>query len=266
MTRRTSGNTRRYKASAARRRAAAERDAMYAEKAADALTDPDLGHKITGLVGAASTRLLSYSVRNLGLLMAQAAERGITVTDVRSYDAWLAAGRQVRGGETSLRIVKPVTPRRGDREDRDDDAPVLWFRTAPVFDISQTDPIPTDEEDGDEEAAEAAAEADDGDEDPAAVLLASLTEQADKHGYRVDLAPAARPGAHRDRDARRIVVGGDPTAALPALVEVIADLAAERDRERERRREDGRAADRTGRAARRGRGRDRDEPVTITIA
>lgn len=248
-----------HKASSARRHAAKKRDAEFAAKAGDALAAPDLGRKITGLVGVVSNHLLTYSVRNLALLMAQADERGMTITDVRSYKSWQLAGRQVRRGEKSLRIVKPVTRRIGaDEDELDADefaGPALLFRTAAVFDISQTDPIPTDEEDGDEEAAE--------DDDPAEVLLESLIEQADTHGYRVEFDPAGKPGAHLGR-GHTIIVRGDRAEALPDLANVLAGLALERDREREKRRAE-RDARRSGRTPE-PRNRDgADEPLTLTI-
>jgi len=81
-----------------------------------------------------------YSARNAMLIVMQMP----TATVVRGYDQWKAEGRQVRSGETSLKIRKVIGGGEGE------DAPAggkkawkscIWLS---VFDISQTDPIPVE--------------------------------------------------------------------------------------------------------------------------
>jgi antirestriction protein ArdC len=55
---------------------------------------------------------------------------------VAGYQQWKALGRQVRKGETSIAITAPITKKREGEENRYD---LLGYKTASVFDISQTD-------------------------------------------------------------------------------------------------------------------------------
>src|SRR5829696_4888659 len=82
-----------------------------------------------------------YSFRNqllIGLQMPDA-------TYVRGFKGWIDAGRCVRKGETSIRIF---APRPWQRETAVDEVGTLQveegisFAAVPVFDVSQTDPIP----------------------------------------------------------------------------------------------------------------------------
>jgi antirestriction protein ArdC len=52
------------------------------------------------------------------------------------YQQWKALGRQVRKGETSIAITAPITKKREGEENSYD---LLGYKTASVFDISQTD-------------------------------------------------------------------------------------------------------------------------------
>ena len=85
----------------------------------------------------------AYSAGNCMLLAVQAHERGIALTHVAGFRTWLKLGRSVRKGETALRILAPVTVKERDRlsgEERDERR--VFFKTAFVFDISQTDVLP----------------------------------------------------------------------------------------------------------------------------
>lgn len=98
-----------------------------------------------------ASRMPNYSFNNLLLLFQQMPD----ATQVASYKTWKSYGRQVRRGESSLRILGPVQ-RKVDAVDdtgqvRRDDAgeplqtrKVVAFRAIPVFDVSQTDgePLP----------------------------------------------------------------------------------------------------------------------------
>jgi hypothetical protein len=71
--------------------------------------------------------------------------RGVVATCVRGFKSWIDAGRCVRKGQTSIRIF---APRPWQRETAVDEADMLQieqgvnFAAVPVFDVSQTDPIP----------------------------------------------------------------------------------------------------------------------------
>ncbi|MGD6757280.1 ArdC-like ssDNA-binding domain-containing protein [Streptomyces sp. BH105] len=87
-----------------------------------------------------------YSFRNILLILLQCPD----ATHVAAYREWQTRGRQVRKGEKGIRILAPMTVRRDqdtdDENDRDEDdkQPRVFFRAVSVFDISQTDPIDPD--------------------------------------------------------------------------------------------------------------------------
>src|ERR1700730_15197148 len=84
----------------------------------------------------------TYSAGNCMLLALQCHQRGIEPHHVAGFRAWLNLGRCVRKSETALRILEPVTvkQRDGQREDRDERR--VFFKTAFVFELSQTEPLP----------------------------------------------------------------------------------------------------------------------------
>lgn len=81
-----------------------------------------------------------YSWRNRMLVLLQNPD----ATRVMGYKQWQKLGRQVRKGETGIRIVRP-NPKRV--EDNPDGSPkyIMYYTTTTVFDVSQTDgdPLPT---------------------------------------------------------------------------------------------------------------------------
>ncbi|GAA3623637.1 ArdC-like ssDNA-binding domain-containing protein [Microlunatus ginsengisoli] len=92
-----------------------------------------------------------YSFNNLILIWSQRPD----ATTVASYRTWQAKGRQVRKGETGIRVLAPILrrtpvvddhgqPVRGDDGWQRTRQHVVGFRPVPVFDLSQTDgpPIP----------------------------------------------------------------------------------------------------------------------------
>jgi hypothetical protein len=82
----------------------------------------------------------SYSVGNCMLLAAQAHEREIALTHVAGFRTWLKLGRSVRKGETALRILAPITVKERDKPAGEEtDTRRMFFKTAFVFDVSQTD-------------------------------------------------------------------------------------------------------------------------------
>lgn len=51
-------------------------------------------------------------------------------------------GRCVRKGETALRVLAPVTVKRRDEHDQETGERCVVFKTALVFELSQTEPLP----------------------------------------------------------------------------------------------------------------------------
>ncbi len=93
----------------------------------------------------AMARFHRYSLGNAILIACQKAE----ATHVAGFRAWQRFGRHVRKGEHGIAIMAPVVYRRepalNDKVNEDeDDEVVTTFKTAYVFDISQTDgkPLP----------------------------------------------------------------------------------------------------------------------------
>jgi hypothetical protein len=82
----------------------------------------------------------SYSAHNCMLLATQCHERGIVPTRIAGFRTWLKLGRCVRKGEVALRILAPVSLKERDRlTGEETDEPRVFFKTAFVFDVSQTE-------------------------------------------------------------------------------------------------------------------------------
>ena len=83
----------------------------------------------------------AYSSGNCMLLAMQCHQRGIEPQHVAGFRAWLNLGRCVRKGETALRILAPVTVKQRERQCEDSDELRVFFKTAFVFELSQTEPL-----------------------------------------------------------------------------------------------------------------------------
>lgn len=81
-------------------------------------------------------KLHPYSFRNVWLIYAQMPEASM----IASYQKWQQLGRQVKKGETSLAILAPLIKKDHDTQEKE----VFGFRSASVFDVSQTkgEPLP----------------------------------------------------------------------------------------------------------------------------
>ena len=84
----------------------------------------------------------SYSAGNCMLLALQCHERGIEPGLVGGFRTWLKLGRCVRKGERALRILAPVTVKERNSRGEETGEQRLFFRTAFVFELSQTEPLP----------------------------------------------------------------------------------------------------------------------------
>lgn len=197
-------------------------DRRAAEAGETLMTDPDrVAAVVDGLVvTSTSPRLLRYSLRNLAMLHIQAAERGIPLSDVAGYREWRTRGRQVRRGEAGLRIVA-FCGRDQDQEGNGDTAAVAVvgeaadaeaprgrarFRFASVWDVSQTEPV-----EGAEATASPVAV------DPAAEVVAGLTEQITRRGYTLTTGP----GPVVDHAERAVTAPAEPGALARALADIL---------------------------------------------
>ena len=86
------------------------------------------------------TRFHTYSFNNALLIYLQRPD----ATLVAGYRRWQKLGRQVCKGETSLAILAPIICKVADEGSDEKERRVVGFRSAHVFDVSQTDgePLP----------------------------------------------------------------------------------------------------------------------------
>jgi len=84
----------------------------------------------------------SYSAGNCMLLALQCHERGIVPERVAGFRTWLKLGRCVRRGEKALRILAPVSVKERDAAGEETGERRVFFKTASVFELSQTEPLP----------------------------------------------------------------------------------------------------------------------------
>lgn len=150
----------------------------------------------------------AYSAGNCMLLAAQCHQRGMIPTRIAGFRTWLKLGRVVRKGETALKILAPMPLKHHDQEAGEENEHTrVLFRTAFVFDVSQTDVL-----DGAEPAPlEAPRQPMTGDSH--AHLLAPLRGFADSLGYSVSFETiAGSAGGWCDPSSKRIVVDADVPA------------------------------------------------------
>jgi len=83
-----------------------------------------------------------YSLRNTLLIAQEGRRRGFTPTHVAGFKAWLKLGRSVRKGEHGIAILAPVRVKERDGDGEQTGESRIFFRTAYVFDVSQTEPLP----------------------------------------------------------------------------------------------------------------------------
>jgi hypothetical protein len=158
----------------------------------------------------------SYSAGNCMLLAAQGHQRGIALTRVAGFRTWLKLGRSVRKGETALRILAPVPVKKRDKlTDGDSDERRVFFKTAFVLDVSQTDMLPGAEQVSLEPPHEPLSG------DSHAHLLAPMCEFAASLGYMVSFEVIdGSAGGWCDPKAKRIVIdaGVPANAQLRTLI------------------------------------------------
>lgn len=202
----------------AARRAA---DRAQLEQAARALLTSDGWRNWVRVRG--TNGLGRYSLRNQLLIALQRPD----ATFVAGFRAWLELDRCVRKGEKALRILAPMPIRRRDHQPderrsnptADDEPTRTLFKTVPVFDVSQVEPLP----DRDPPPLVPPSEPITGDSH--ARLLEPLTALAAELGFRVTVRPLDGPaGGWCDPRAKEIVVdaGRPANARVRVLVHELA--------------------------------------------
>jgi antirestriction protein ArdC len=84
----------------------------------------------------------SYSASNCMLIALQCHERGIVPERVAGFRTWLKLGRCVRKNENALRILAPITVKERHKQGEETGEQRVFFKTAFVFELSQTEPLP----------------------------------------------------------------------------------------------------------------------------
>ena len=149
----------------------------------------------------------AYSAGNCMLLALQCHERGIAPEHIAGFRTWLKLGRCVRKGERALRILAPVTVKERDARGEETGERHVFFRTAFVFELSQTEPLPGIEPTPLEPPSQPLSG------DSHGHLLQPLERFARRLGYSVSYQEIPGPaGGWCDARARQIVVdAGAPT-------------------------------------------------------
>jgi antirestriction factor ArdC-like protein/uncharacterized protein DUF6782 len=153
----------------------------------------------------------AYSAGNCMLLAYQCHERGIEPHRVAGFRTWLKLGRCVCKGERALRILAPVTVKERDQRGVETGESRMFFKTAFVFELSQTEPLPGAEQVSFEPPAEPLTG------DSHCHLLGPLGEFAGSLGYTVSFEEiAGAAGGFCDAKAKRIMVD----STMPANAQV----------------------------------------------
>jgi hypothetical protein len=150
----------------------------------------------------ASNGLSRYSVNNQLLIAIEAHTRGITPTYVAGFRAFLDLNRCVRKGEKAIRILAPITVKQRDEHGEDTCEKTVFFRTVPVFDVSQTEPLPG------KQPIPLTPPSQPITGDSHQHLITPLVAHAASLGYTVEIRdlPADGPGGWCDHTRRQIVV------------------------------------------------------------
>jgi hypothetical protein len=154
----------------------------------------------------AANGLARYSLRNQWLIAVECHARGITPTYVAGFRAFLALNRCVRRGEKAIKILGPIAVKQRDDDGEETGEKRILFRTVPVFDVSQTDPLPG------AEPVPLAPPEQPIEGDSHAHLIAPLQELARQLGYRVESRdlPDHGPGGWCDHKHKQIVIATGP--------------------------------------------------------
>ena len=146
----------------------------------------------------------SYSAGNCMLLALQCHEPGIVPQHVAGFRTWLKLGRCVRRNEKALKILAPVTVKERDERGEETGERLVFFKTAFVFELSHTEPLPGVEPVPLEPPREPLTG------DSHAHLIEPLVAFAESLGFTVSFEQiTGSEGGWCDTKARRIVVDGE---------------------------------------------------------
>jgi hypothetical protein len=153
----------------------------------------------------ATNGLSRYSVGNQMILSIEAYRRGINLSYVAGFRAWLQLNRVPRKGE-GIRILAPVTVNDRDEHGDDTGGKRVFFKTVTVWDVSGTDPIPGTEPVPVTPPSQSITG------DSHRHLIAPLVGHAAELGYAVEIRdlPEHGPGGWCDAKRRQIVVAHGP--------------------------------------------------------
>lgn len=110
------------------------------------LTNPEKLEEIINIQLANRKYFREYTLRNFALASWELSIRtGEGAELLAPYKKWADVGRHVKKGEKALHVLAPIRKTYVD-EDTEEEKTVTWFKSVPVFDLSQTegDPIETD--------------------------------------------------------------------------------------------------------------------------
>jgi len=146
----------------------------------------------------------TYSLNNLLLILTQKPD----ATMVAGYRQWQTKGRQVRTGETGIKIFgysqKKTTSTDEDTTNETKERVVRYFPVLSVFDISQTDPL-----DGTTPTPENPVQRLTGGSDHN--LLEPLTSHLGATGWTLTREPLAQANGYTDPGRRTVVLGNELT-------------------------------------------------------
>jgi len=142
-----------------------------------------------------------YSATNCMVLALQCHQRGIVPRHVAGFRAWLRLGRCVSKGQQALWVMAPMSVRERDEHGEASGERRLFFRSVPVFELSQTEVLAGVEPAPLEPPSAAIAG------DSHAHLLEPLAQLAGELGYSMSFAELDGDcGGFCDYRSRRIVI------------------------------------------------------------
>lgn len=190
-------------------RRAADRDRL--EAAARALLTSD-GWKHWVQIRARNG-LARYSINNQLLIALQAPH----ATYIAGFRAFLDLGYCVRKGEKAIRILAPMPPPKNEAGDDTDEQPIR-FRAVPVFDVSQTEPLP------DRQPTSLEPESQPVTGDSHAHLMPKLEAFAGELGYAVERRDTGSAGGWCDHRTKTIAISSElpPNGQIRVLVHELA--------------------------------------------
>lgn len=94
-----------------------------------------------GILSAAYRAFHGYSLGNRLLAAVQLAERGLELSPIASFNAWKEKGRTVKKGEKALKLFMPITVKKAENDDENEEAATFsrFIFKAAWFSYDQTE-------------------------------------------------------------------------------------------------------------------------------